>query len=343
MPDNWNLPPFIVEVTPYYPFTQTLDWGIADFKVNDLWAEFGGGEGVKVCVLDTGQPDHPDIIPALILAKDFTNSSRGVKDMNGHSTHCHGIIGARNNELATVGVAPKCELMSGKVLGDNGSGSSTGIVAGLRWAVANGADVISMSLGSPSPDPSILGAINQLPPNVVLCCAAGNSGPGPNTTEYPGTWDRCICVGSIKQARAVSQFSSRGEAVDIAAPGEKITSLWTSSQVAVLSGTSMATPYIAGVAALVIGYCRATGRPVPPHGVMQTMIEQSADAMSSEPPDPAYGFGIINPVRLMSLVKQIPVTTPTPPGTTPPPPPTPGLWEVIIRGVGPKPAILGPQ
>src|SRR5262245_47977509 len=93
----WKLPPFMVEQV-LTPFTQTVDWGVKDFGLPDLWAEFGDGKGAKVAVLDTGQPTHTDIIPALTLARDFTGSARGAKDYHGHSTHCCGIVGARNNE-----------------------------------------------------------------------------------------------------------------------------------------------------------------------------------------------------------------------------------------------------
>lgn len=331
MADQWKLPPIVIEQV-FIPMTQLIDWGVKDFGVPALWPEFGTGKGVKVCVLDTGQPTHRDLIPALGAAKDFTGSIRGVKDMNGHSTHCCGIIGARNNEQDTVGVAPDCDLMCGKVLGDNGSGSSYGIVAGIAWAVQNGADVISMSLGSPFPDDQIKAAIDQIPPSVVLCCAAGNSGPGENTSEYPGSWDRALCVASIKQLRQVSTFSSRGQAVDVAAPGEKITSTWPGDQVATLSGTSMATPYVAGLAALVIGYLRKTGRPAITHGQFAALIEETADDAGPPGPDTAYGFGIVNPGALLAKVKLIPPITPEPPPPPQPVPQPPGATQIIVSG-----------
>lgn len=157
------------------------------------------------------------------------------------NTHCCGIIAARDNALGVVGVAPKANLVIGKVLGDSGSGSSQSVAAGVKWAADQGVDIISMSLGSSQPDSSIKSAIQYaVGKGVYVVCAAGNDGPGPNTVDYPGRWPEVIAVASTNQAGQVSNYSSRGPEVDIAAPGEQIVSTYLNGTLAKLSGTCLA-------------------------------------------------------------------------------------------------------
>lgn len=307
---DWRLPPFEVDVQ-FIAQSEIVDWGVASLGFFDLWPEFGNGAGAIVAVLDTGQPEHSDLIPALGIAKDFTGSTRGTKDLNGHSTHCCGIIAAQSNDQGTRGGAPGATILCGKVLGDSGSGSSAGVAAGIDWANSQGVDVISMSLGSPSPDPTILAAIGRLPPTTILCCAAGNSGPGENTGEYPGRWDRALAVCSINQLRQVSRFSSRDPANDISAPGEKITSCWLQGQVATLSGTSMATPHIAAAAAIFKAYCKQRGFSLT-HKIFADLLETSADDIGAPGVDTASGFGIANLKNLGNRLKEL-IGAPTPP------------------------------
>lgn len=315
--DEWKLPPVIFEEMPFLPLTQLVDWYIRDLGISDLWADYGRGDGITVAVLDTGQPDHLDLIEASGKSKDFTGSARGVRDFQGHAQHVGGIIGARDNEAGTVGVAPKCTLMFGKVLGDSGSGGSQGIAAGIDWAVENGADVISMSLGSPMPSPDIKSAVERVPPHVVLCCAAGNSGPV-ESTEFPAAWERAISVGSTNQLRQVSRFSSRNIHVDIAAPGEKITSCYLGNTTVTLSGTSMACPVVAGLAALAKGFAARTNRPVPGHDLIAQWLRETADDIAAPGVDTASGWGLINPRKFLERVKNVPPVVTQPPVTQPP-------------------------
>lgn len=311
---DWKLPPFTVELQ-FFAHAQIMDWGVHDLGLPDVWPVYGQGEGAKVCILDTGQPTHTDLIEGLTIAKDFTGSARGVQDLNGHSTHCHGIVGARNNDKGTVGVAPKCAFISGKVLGDNGSGSSAGIVSGLDWAVAQGADVVSLSLGSPYPDPGIKAAIERARMKAIVVCAAGNDGPG-ESFDYPGAWVGGIAASN--QSRHIATFSSRNRYVAVAAPGEKVTSTFLNDQIATLSGTSMATPFVAGLAALAVSYCRRTHRPALTHEGFYAMLKATADDIGPPGPDEDSGAGIVNPGKFFARIAVVPpVVPPQPPVPTP--------------------------
>lgn len=333
MPDEWKLPPFSVE-EQFIAQSEIVDWGVSDLGLADLWPEFGMGENSIGAVLDTGQPTHKDLIPCMGPAKDFTGSVNNVRDVQGHSTHVCGTIAAQHNEVGTRGIAPKTTLLCGKVLGDNGSGSHASVAAGIRWAKDQNADVINMSLGSPSPSPMILEAINSLPPEIILVCAAGNSGPG-QTLEFPAAWERPMSVAATTQQRQVAPFSTRNEEVDVAAPGSRITSTWLNDQVATLNGTSMATPHVAGIALMAKGYCRRFGY-VLTHATFWKLITETADDIGPVGPDIASGFGIVNPRKFFARLKtMMPAPVPHPPAVGTP-------WSVTIIGVGEMPSVTGP-
>ncbi len=129
---------------------QTTDWGHAKINVPQAWAKTKG-EGAVVAILDTGiDSGHPDLKDQVIKEMNFSNSST-TQGIQGHGTHCAGIVAALDNDIGVVGVAPKAKLMNVKVLGDQGNGDMVWAANGVNWAVDNGADVISMSFSSPSP------------------------------------------------------------------------------------------------------------------------------------------------------------------------------------------------
>jgi subtilisin len=300
---NWQLPPYFVEDENFAPLSQTIDWGVAMLGLPDLWKETQG-EGVKIALLDTGSgKQHPDLAEAIILEQDFTGSRYGPADINGHGTHCAGIMGARNNDIGVVGVAPKVQICVGKVLGDNGSGSDQGIAGGIAWAISQGCDIISMSLGSPQSAPTIKAAIDQaVARGIFVICAAGNSGPNPNTVDYPGRYDDVVAVAAINQQKQVSKFSSRGPEVDIAAPGEKILSTWLNGGTATLSGTSMATPFVAGCVALCLAAHRKLGNPPKNVQELLTLLKSTAIDIDQLGPDPNAGAGLVDPSKLVGPV-----------------------------------------
>lgn len=226
----------------------------------------------------------------------------GPSDIDGHGTHVGGIIAARQNGGGVVGVAPEAKLLVGKVLGDNGYGTAQQLVNGIRWAIDKKADIISMSLGSPIPSYEMHEAIKAaVEAGIFVICAAGNSGPNLDTVDYPAIYPETVAVGAIDRTRRIAQFSSRGKAVDIVAPGDNILSTYPPRGFAALSGTSMATPFVSGVVALMLSKHRTFGgqTAVKTQAELIEHLRKTAIDMGMPGFDPYYGFGLINPEALL--------------------------------------------
>ena len=297
----YRLPPFKVDKV-MLATAETIDWGLKLLGVPPLWKETQG-EGIKVGVLDTGIAlEHPDLRPAILEARDFTRSPSAAYDAQGHGTHVSGIIAARRNAHGIVGVAPETKIITAKVLNDDGAGTSQDIVAGIHWAMEAGADILSMSLGSSEPDEEIHQALLlAISRGVFVITAAGNEGPELDTVGYPAGFPEMVAVGSIDRRKRLSQFSSRGRQVDVVAPGDEITSCYPPRGYAVLSGTSMATPFVSGVVALALAKHRKMGGKTPlctQQDLIQHLCRTSADAGPAGF-DPLYGCGILDPAKLI--------------------------------------------
>jgi len=265
---------------------ETIDWGLKLLGIPPLWKDTQG-EGIKVAVLDTGIAlEHPDLQPAILEARDFTRSPSAAYDAQGHGTHVSGIIAARRNAKGIVGVAPQSKIIAAKVLNDEGTGTSQNIVAGIQWAIESGADILSMSLGSPEPDEKIHQALLiAISKGIFVITAAGNEGPDLDTVGYPAGFPEMVAVGSIDRRKRLSQFSSRGRQVDVVAPGDEITSC----------------PFVSGVVALALAKHRKIGGKTPlrtQQDLIEHLCRTSADAGLARF-DPLYGCGIINPAKLM--------------------------------------------
>lgn len=241
----YTLPPDLVidEVSVLAPSNL---WHLPKDKWDPVWSRVRG-KSIKIAVLDTGIADHPDL-PKPIATRSFINGQT-VFDGNGHGTHCSGTALGRNG----LGVAPDAELLIGKVLSNQGSGGSGGIAAGVRWAADQGADIISMSLGGGGSDSGTNQAIDYAwAKGCYVIAAAGNSGyNGANTIGWPARYLGCLCNASYQQDGRISSFSSGGREIDWATPGSQIISASTRGGYATMSGTSMATPFGAGLLALV--------------------------------------------------------------------------------------------
>jgi subtilisin family serine protease len=308
-----------VEPVAASSLAETHDWSLPFLGIPPLW-KLSEGEGVRVAVLDTGcDLDHPDLQGAVADAKDFSGSLWGVRDRQGHGTHCAGVIGARANDIGIRGIAPKCELLIGKVLGDDGSGTEDAIRAGLEWAFERGAHIVSMSLGGPRMSERLHDAIKAIVKSAhrFVICAAGNDGRA-NSVNYPAVWDETIAVAAVDENGRLTKFSSQGPQVDIAAPGANILSTVpiTAGGYARMSGTSMATPIVAAIAALCLAkHLKQGGHTgLESWRDLQAHLRKTARDAGPVGPDTGYGYGIIDPAKLLDAVTVTPPVTPTPEG-----------------------------
>jgi subtilisin family serine protease len=235
---------------------QQAGWEITAYNLPEAW-KFCQGEGVVVGVLDTGVDlNHDDIKDNLLPGRNFVNPKKPPQDDGCHGTHVTGIICAENNDLGIVGVAPKTKIIPVKVLNGKGSGDLQTVADGIIWATDQKVDFITMSLGSPQPVPVILNAIKYAnSKGVIVWCAAGNAG---RTRQifYPANYKETIAVGAIDENFERANFSCTGDDLDFLAPGVKILSTVPENWYAVLSGTSMANPFVVGIACLILSYVR---------------------------------------------------------------------------------------
>jgi len=230
------------------------------------------GSGIRLAVIDTGiDPDHPDFAGRIIETADLVGE--GFLDENGHGTHCAGV--ALGSGAASAGkyrgVAPGALLYVAKALHRSGQGMMSDVMAGIEWAVEQGVQIISLSLGGPGPSDGH-DALSEIcdaavESGVVVCVAAGNDGPASLTVGAPGAARRVITVGASTEADTVASYSSRGPTADnrikpdLVAPGNQITAARAANTslgspvdayYTECSGTSMATPLVAGICALLL-------------------------------------------------------------------------------------------
>ncbi|MDP3955038.1 MAG: S8 family peptidase, partial [bacterium] len=236
-------------------------WGMVKVQAPQAFDISHGLSAVKIAIVDTGiDNNHEDFAEKIVARVNFTGSPSD-DDIYGHGTHVAGIAAAiTNNNLGVAGLGFEASLMSVKVLDDTGSGYYSWVANGINWAADNGAKVINLSLGGSSSSTTLQNAVNYAwSKGVVLACAAGNNG---NTSRvYPGYYVNCMATAATNSNDQKASWSSYGSWVDVAAPGDNIFSTMPNHSNAIgilnygyLSGTSMATPHVAGLAGLLFGY-----------------------------------------------------------------------------------------
>jgi len=323
-------------MAPNDPYYDPYQWNFMKFEdgvggginLEPAW-DISTGEGVIVAVLDTGvaYEDYsiykkaPDLANTnFVSGYDFVNNDAHPNDDNSHGTHVAGTIAqSTNNNYGVAGVAYDCSIMPVKILNKQGSGTLQQIVDGIYFATNNNADVISMSLGFPPgyyPGQNLDDALNYSYNNgVTLVAASGNDATG--TVSYPAAYEKCIAVGATRYDGNRAPYSNYGDALDIMAPGGDLSldqngdgyndgilqntfdpntkktkdfSFWF------FTGTSMATPHVSGVAALLI----AEGANGPDH--VRAAIQNTAIDLGTSDWDPEYGYGLVNATAALEYI-----------------------------------------
>jgi major intracellular serine protease len=292
-----KLPP--VRVSNANVNEKEIPFGVSMVNAPEIW-ETTRGNGVVVAVLDTGvSTKHPDLQGRIIDGRNFTPDFNGdpntYEDNQSHGTHVAGTICAIANSIGVVGVAPDVQLLVGKVLDHEGSGDYDSIVSGVRWAVdwrgKNGerARVISMSLGGPFDYKPLHDVIKYaVDNNVAVVVAAGNEGDGTTMMDeysYPGMYDEVIEVGAIDQYKLLADFSNTNDQIDVVAPGVDVLSTVPNGW-AKMSGTSMATPHVSAVIALLISMYETNGKELTEPEIYQLLLEHTVKIS-----DDKKGFG----------------------------------------------------
>lgn len=281
---------------PYYPY----QWGLPMIEVNYAWDIITGNESTIVAVVDTGVDYTHNDLGAVdgSIGWDFANGDNDPMDDNGHGTHVAGIIAATiNNNEGVVGVAPGITIMPVKVLNAQGTGWTSDIASGIAYAADNGAQIISLSLGSWFPSKTLENATRYavFDKGCILFAASGNDGLQLNT--YPAAYRWVVAVGSVGYDGNRAWYSNYGDFVALVAPGgssdsnlsHDILSTLPGNNYGYAAGTSMATPHASGVAALYWSYNPAMAN----IDVARAMIH-NADDLGTPGKDIYYGYGLVD-------------------------------------------------
>lgn len=308
-----------------------LQWNFTKIGTPTAW-DTTKGTGVIVAVIDTGVAYEnyssfvraPDLAQtAFVPGYDFVNNDTHPNDDEGHGTHVTGTVAeSTNNAEGAAGIAYGASIMPVKVLNSSGSGSYAAIASGIRFAADNGAKVINLSLGGSAGSATLENALKYaFDKGVTIVAASGNNGSG--TVSYPAAYNAyVIAVGATRFDNTRSSYSNYGTALDLVAPGgdtkvdqngdgygdgilqQTFSGGYGNFGYFFLQGTSMASPHVAGVAALVIAHGKATT----PADV-RTALESTADDLGTNGRDNTYGYGLVDPVGALAW------------GSPPPPPP----------------------
>jgi subtilisin family serine protease len=258
-----------------------------------------------IAVVDTGiQRSHPDLDAKITAGYDYVQNDTAPDDANGHGTHVAGSAAAEtNNAAGGAGTCPNCRLMPVRVLDSNGSGTLDNVAKGITYAANNGAKVINLSLGGPGSATLQSAVDNAWSKGAFVACAAGNDNTTSTANAYPGAYTNCFAVASTDSSDARSSFSNHGTWVEAAAPGSSIYSTWIGGGYNTISGTSMATPHVAGLAGLLAS-----------QGLTNAQIRQrvcdTADKIGGT--GTSWSCGRINGDRAVRNL----TTSPTPPSTS---------------------------
>jgi len=273
------------------PPPQQTPWGVA---------RVGGGLttdtglGIKVAVIDSGLDlTHEDLAANIKGSVDFTGSRKGAKDENGHGSHVGGTIAGVDNDRGVIGVAPGAYLYAVRCLDRRGWGKYGDVASGIEWAADNGMQIANMSLGGGDSSAVKAACAYAAGHGVLLIAAAGNEGDGSLTTNelsFPAAYSTVVSVGAVASGDGLASFSNTNDDVEVSGPGVSVYSTYKNNSYATLSGTSMASPHAAGVAALIWKSLGANANP----GTVLSELKSRAEDAGPNGPDNGWGVGIVH-------------------------------------------------
>jgi subtilisin family serine protease len=291
------------------PAFESYQSDMRQINADDAWLQCAQGDpSVIVAVIDTGVSlSHPDLAPNLISGASFVPYEPSVEDGEGHGSNVAGIVGASLNGIGVVGVAPRTRLLPVKVLDSDGSGYNSWVANGVIYAADHSAKILNLSLGGPEDDQVLRDAINYAADtkNTLVIAAAGNCGDYNyqyngcsymNQPAYPAAYSNVIAVAAVTWWDTRVSFSNVGDYVDIAAPGVSIYNTYKNGSYAYESGTSQATPHVAGLAALIWArYPKYTAAQV------RALIQNTAVDLGATGWDAQFGWGRIDARAALNL------------------------------------------
>lgn len=291
--------PFVMHINKNVSVSITadsIDWGVKKIDSDEVWSETTG-TGVVVAVLDTGVDiNHTDLKRNLLQGYDFVNNDSNPQDDHGHGTHVAGIIAAAKNGSGVQGNAYNTKILPVKVLDEKGEGLLSDVIDGIYYAINKNVDVISISFGADYHSSLMQQAIKSAySKEIVLVASAGNDYG--EKCLYPAAYVEVICVMATDKIDNIADFSNIGG--ELSAPGVDILSTYLQNKYALLSGTSMSTPFVSAAAALLMSYCdTCTSKQI------TTAMQKSTKDLGKKGFDNIYGYGLINVANAIDYIDE---------------------------------------
>lgn len=276
----------IREVALQQGMTETDYWNMDLIGARYAWLEGFTGKGVNIAIIDTGIAPHSELtISGGTSTVDYTDE---WTDDHGHGTHVAGVIAGKRNDQGIAGVAPDANIYAVKALDQNGEGNLDDVLQAIDWSIANGMDIINLSLGMTESDPLLEEIINQaFQSGILVVGASGNKGES-NSVLYPALYENVIAVSAVDAKLNLTAFSSTGAAVEYSAPGINIVSTFLNGSYGTANGTSQAAPHVVGMLALL-----KEKYPGKSSTELRSELRNYVQDLGATGRDPLYGHGFI--------------------------------------------------